>query len=118
MGMNWTRIAQALTLPILIVLPLAWFCWATRRWLAATVLGSAVFFVAFIVFAGIEYGEAVRYRARCEATQTPCPPSSPSDFVRIVAYGGVAMGQVMLLFLFSDAIEKRLRDRDVDPAWR
>jgi hypothetical protein len=118
MAMNWTRMAQAATFPLLVVAPIAWICWAKRRLLSATILGSAVFFVGFIFFAGAEYSEAVSYRVWCETTNTPCPPSTPSDFVRIVAYGGVAMVQVMLLYLLSDAIERRLRNRDVDPAWR
>jgi len=118
MGTNWTRILQALTLPILAAAPIAWLCWAKGRLLAATILGSGVFFVAFIVFAGMEYYESVSYRVWCEASNTPCRPSSPSDFTRIVAYGGIAMLQVMMLYLFSDTIERRIRDRDVDPSWR
>jgi hypothetical protein len=118
MGMNWTRIAQALTLPILVAAPIAWICWAKRWLLAATILGSAVFFIGFIVFAGMEYYEAVSYRVWCETTNTPCRPSSPSDFTRIVAYGGIAMLQTMTLYLFSDTIERRIRDRDMDPSWR
>jgi hypothetical protein len=109
---------QASTLPILVAVPLAWFCWAKGRLLAATVLGSAVFFLGFIVFAGMEYYEAVSYRIWCQATNTPCRPSNPSDFTRIVVYGGIAMLQTMTLYLLSDAIEKRIRERGVDPSWR
>jgi hypothetical protein len=116
--MNWTRVAQASTLPILVAAPVAWICWTKRRLLAATILGSAVFFLGFIVFAGMEYYEAVSYRVWCQATNTPCRPSRPSDFTRIVAYGGIAMLQTMALYLFSDVIERRIRDREVDPSWR
>jgi hypothetical protein len=35
-----------------------------------------------------------------------------------VAYGGIAMLQTMALYLFSDVIERRIRDREVDPSWR
>ena len=118
MGMNWTRMAQALMLPMLVVVPIAGLCWAKGRLLSATILGSGIFFIGFIVFAGVEYSEAVSYRVWCEATNTPCPPSRPSDFTRIVAFGAVAMLQVMALFLFSERIEQRIRDRGVDPAWR
>ena len=118
MGMNWTRITQALTLPILVAAPVAWACWAKHRLLAGTILGSGIFFLGFIVFAGMEYWEAVSYRVWCQSTNTPCRPSNPSDFTRIVAYGGIAMVQVMLLFLLSDTVEKRIRNRDMDPSWR
>jgi hypothetical protein len=44
--------------------------------------------------------------------------SSPSDFNRIVSYGGIAMLQTMPLYVFSDAMERRMRNRAVDPSWR
>ena len=118
MGMNWARMAQALTIPLLIAVPVVALCWMKRWMLAATVVGSALFFIAFIVFAGMEYYDAVSFRVWCQHTSTPCRASSPSDFNRIVAYAGVAMLQVMALYVVSGTIEQRLRDRERDPAWR
>ena len=118
MGMNWLRMAQAAIMPVLIVAPIVWFCW-TRKWLlSATIVGSAGFFLGFIVFGGLEYYDAVAFRTWCQMTNTPCRPSSPSDFTRIVSYGGVAMAQVMALYLAGASVERRLRDREYDRAWR
>src|SRR5689334_16733134 len=116
--MNWARLAQALAIPILIAIPLVALCWAKRWMLAATITGSALFFIAFIVFAGMEYHDAVSYRVWCQQTNTPCRASSPSDFNRIVAYAGVAMVQVMALYVVAGSIEQRMRDGERDMAWR
>jgi hypothetical protein len=49
------------------------------------------------------------YRKHCQAMNLPCPISDPSDFVKIMAFGMVAMGQIMVLFLVGDDVEKRNR---------
>jgi hypothetical protein len=118
MRMNWLRMAEALALPMLLIGPLLWMCWSRGRLLSGIIAGSAIAFVGFIIFAGVEYAESVRFRIWCEASNTPCPPSVPSDFTRIVAYGSVAMVQVMAVFLAAQTFEKRLRDREFDPSWR
>jgi len=107
--MNWYRIAAASTLPIILAAPVVAFCFYKKRILAGTSLGSAVCFVAFIVFAAWEFGDALN-----DAPSV----TEPSIFTKIVVYGAVAMLQVMALYLLSDLVEKRMRDRDRDPVWR
>jgi hypothetical protein len=86
--------------------------------MTGTLLATGVFFLGFVIFAGLEFVDNFRYRLWCQATETLCPPSDPSDFTKIVAYGVVAMCQVMILFLVSLGIERRLRNSEYDPAWR
>lgn len=107
--MNWYRIAAAATVPIMLAAPIVTFCWVRRRILAATIIGSALFFVTFIFFAAWEFADRLSYAH---------PLAEPSIFVKIVTYGFVAMVQVMALFLLSQAVEERIRNSEYDPAWR
>ncbi len=118
MTWHWLRMSEAVLLPLPLAGIAAWLCWRRRYLLAGIISAAFIFFAGFIVFAGLEFLEAFRYRLDCEAGNLPCPPSEPSDFIRIAAYGMIAMAQVMCLFLASGSMERRIRDRELDPAWR
>jgi Co/Zn/Cd efflux system component len=106
---NWYRIAAACTVPLVMAAPLVAFCWHRRHVMAGTIAGAGVCFVGFVFFAAWDFAEALN---------SPPPITAPSIFTKIAAYGFVAMAQVMVVFLVSQSIEKRISDRDRDGAWR
>jgi hypothetical protein len=108
-NVNWYRLAAACTVPILVAAPIVAICWRTRRIMAGTVIGVSVCFVGFVFFAAWDFAEALK---------SPPPITAPSIFTKIVVYGFVSMSQVMAVFLVSQSIEKRIRDRERDPGWR
>lgn len=116
--MNWMRLAEAFIVPLLPAAAVAALLWHKRRLMAGTILASAVFFLNWIVFAGLEFLDAFRYRLSCQGSDLPCPPSDPGDFTKIMAYGAVAMVQVMLLYLVGQSVESRVRENDFAPEWR
>ena len=105
--MNWWRVAVAAVAPLLVAVPVAAFLWKRYQPIIGTAVGAFVLFMGFLVFGGIEYVDAMAYRRRCQEMNLPCPISDPSDFVRIMTFGIVAMAQIMVLFLVSDGVEKR-----------
>ena len=74
-------------------------------------IGALLLFIGFLVFGGIEYVDAMAYRRHCQEMNLPCPISNPSDFVRIMTFGLVAMAQIMALFVVSDVVEERNQRR-------
>jgi hypothetical protein len=117
-GMHWARILTASTVPIAVALPVSALAWRTGRMLLGNMLGLSILFVAALTFAAIEFGDAFHYRLLCQATETACWPSDPSDFVKIATYGVVAFVQVGTLFWLSLGVEERARRRALDPSWR
>lgn len=116
--MNWPTLAAAAVLPLLIALPVAALFWRRRRSSIGTVLGIGVVLVAAVGFMALEYGEGLHYRALCAEQNLPCPPSKPSDFVKIFSYGLVGMADVMLVFLVGSGVEARQQRRRRSVEWR
>jgi len=118
---TWLRLAKAFTLPIAISVPVVWlFCW-WRQVMLGNVVAVAVFLVASLFFSAAEFVEVDRLRMACmDGIKDACLAIAlgPSDFVRVGAYGMVAFVQVMVLFLVSESIERRMRKADLDPSWR
>jgi hypothetical protein len=116
--MNWTRLALSAVGPFLVALPIAALLWRGRQATIGTVVGAAVILMGSVLFMAVEYGEAVRFRVLCAEENRPCPPSEPSDFVRIVSYAMVGMVQVMVVFVIGGWVEDRRQRRQRDPEWR
>ena len=74
-------------------------------------VGALLLFMGFLIFGGVEYVDAMAYRRHCQEMNLPCPISHPSDFVKIMTFGLVAMAQIMALFVVSDVVEQRTRRR-------
>ena len=109
--MNWFRIATAALVPLVVALPIAGFLWKRRQLAVGNAIGALLLFMGFLVFGGLEYVDAMAYRRHCQAMNLPCPISHPSDFVKIMTFGMVAMAQIMALFVVSDVVEERTRRR-------
>lgn len=118
MRMNWLRLLAAFGLPPLVAIPIAVALWRKRQAALGAIVGAGVLFVGALVFGGIEYVDAIRFRMWCQQTGTPCPSSSPSDFVRIALYGILAMAQVMALFLVADCVENHQARKRFESQWR
>jgi hypothetical protein len=116
--MNWSRIVAASIWPIAVALPIAALAWRKRKPLLGNILGLGILFLSAITFASIEFGDAFYYRLWCQEVDAPCPPSDPSDFVRIATYGIVAFVQAGVLFWVGLKVEERMRRGEFDPSWR
>jgi hypothetical protein len=117
-GINWWLLGAAAVLPPVVAAPASLFFWRKGWTLFGNATGLSVIFVACLCFGCMEYVEAVRYRYGCEAAALPCPPSHPSDFVRLSLFAYLAMFQAMLLFIVSATVERRLKQRETEPMWR
>jgi hypothetical protein len=109
--MNWLRIAAAAVIPVAIALPIAGLFWKKRQLIVGNGVGALVLFFGFLIFGGSEYVDAMAYRKWCQAMDQPCPISRPSDFVKIMTFGIVALGQIMVLFVVSDIVGERVKRR-------
>jgi hypothetical protein len=108
---NWFRIGVAAFVPLVVALPVAGVLWRRGQMIVGNAVGALLLFIGFLVFGGLEYVDAMAYRRHCQDMNLPCPISKPSDFVKIMAFGLVAMAQIMALFILSDAVEQRTRRR-------
>lgn len=120
--MNWFRLGEALVLPPVLFSPVAWWLWSRSRVELATVVLMAGFLVTSLFFAAVEFVDCDRTRIACmvDGIKSACLAIAhgPSDVVRVGAYGVVAFVQIMALFVAGGAVEKRIRNATVDPAWR
>jgi hypothetical protein len=104
--------------PIVVALPVAALAWRKGKMLLGNILGLSIVLLAAITFAPMEFAEAFNYRLWCQATETVCSPSDPSDFVEVAMYGVMAFIQAGVLFWVGLAVEERARRRELDPSWR
>jgi hypothetical protein len=109
--MNWLRLAAAATLPVVFVTPVLLLFLKKQQAAVGNAVCALLFFMGFLIFGGIEYVDAMAYRRWCQAMNQPCPISSPSDFVRIMVFGLIAMAHIMGLFVLGDVIAERIRLR-------
>jgi len=109
--MPWLMLAAAAVVPVFVVWPVALFLWKKHQPIVGNAIGALLFFMGFLVFGGSAYVDAMAYRKWCQEMNQPCPISDPSDFVKIMAFGMVAMAQTMALFLVSDRWEARHKTR-------
>jgi hypothetical protein len=107
--MNWLMLAAAAVLPVCLVFPLASLLWREQQPIIGNAVGALLLFIGFLIFGGSEYVDAMAYRKWCQEMNQPCPISNPSDFVKIMSFGIVAMAQIMALFVVSDIVEQRNR---------
>jgi len=114
--MHWARILAASTVPFAVALPASALAWRKGKMLLGNILGLSILLLAAITFAAMEFAEAFNFRLVCEATQTVCWPSDPSDFVKVATYGVVAFMQAGVLFWLSLGVEERARRRQ-DANW-
>jgi hypothetical protein len=117
-GINWHLIAFASVLPLLVGFAVALPFWKRNNLVVGNTVGLFVMFVGFLFFAGSEYADALKFRYWCAETQTPCPPTGSGDFLRIAAFGMIAMVQAAAIYVASGDIERRASSRHYKPRWR
>jgi hypothetical protein len=117
-GMHWARILTASIVPIVVAVPVAALAWRKGKTLLGHILGLSILLLAAITFAAMEFADAFNYRLLCQATETVCSSSDPSDFVKVAMYGVVAFIQAGVLFWLGLAVEEGARRRELDPSWR
>ena len=113
---GWLVFMAAVPLPValLVAIPI----WRRREPILGSLAGSTV--VLGTAFAMIlrESAALDRLRVACfNDGYTICWPT-PSAFVRYAIYAFIGLIEVIVLFLTSLGVEKRIRERDYAPEWR
>jgi hypothetical protein len=116
-GLAWYWIGIEAT-----VVPLVAFLFALPLWLKeqpifGNLAGTVVIFGSSFALILREHLQIEKVVGRCIDEGIPCFPH-PEAFTRFAVYAFVALFEVILLFLVSLRVEKRVRDRGYDPQWR
>jgi hypothetical protein len=117
-GVNWTLLGAASLLPMLLALAIAWPFWRKRSVIAGNTAGLAVLFISCLLAGGIEYVDALRFSLFCQGNATGCRTPHPSNFIRLAAFGFIAMVQAMALYVISGLKERRLERSHYESRWR
>src|SRR5262249_39839444 len=92
--------------------------WRRRETILGNVAGTVVIFgTAFaLIFREAAMLDALR-QACVDAGYAACFPS-PAAFTRYAIYASIGLAEVLILFVVSLSVERRIRERDYAPEWR
>jgi len=113
---NWLALMTALPLPVafLVAIPI----WRRREPILGNLAGSTVILGTALAMILRESVALDRLRAAClDDGYAYCWPT-PSAFMRYAMYASIGLIEVIVLFLASLNVEKRIRERDYAPEWR
>jgi len=116
-ALNWHYIGLEAVLPPLVALIVALPFWLKEQPIFGNLAGSAILFGAAFALIMREHVQLDRAIMRCFEEGMVCFPHPPA-FTRYAIYGFIALAEVILLFLLSLEVERRLRLRGYDPQWR
>ena len=115
--LSWHWIALMATAPPVAGALVAWLWWRKNEMILGNLAGTIIIFgagVAMIVRESIEINGRI---AQCLDAGYTCWPD-PSAFVRYAIYAGIALVEVMALFIWSLRVEQKMRNRHYAPEWR
>ncbi len=113
---GWITIMALAPLPLGILLAMP--VWRRREPILGNIAGSAVIFGAAFALIFRESVMLDALRQQCfDAGGIVCWPT-PSAFTRYAIYAGLGLLEVLLLFMTSLDVERRIRERDYAPEWR
>ena len=113
---NWLAVMAALPLPValLVAIPI----WRRREPILGNLAGSTVVLGTALAMILRESVALDRLREACfDDGYAMCWPT-PSAFMRYAMYASIGLIEVIVLFLASLSVEKRIRERDYAPEWR
>jgi hypothetical protein len=98
---------------LLVALPL----WLKQQPIFGNIAGTVVMFGAAFSLILREHLQIEAVVGKCLDEGLPCFPH-PDAFTRFAVYAFIALFEVILLFLLSLRVERKLRRRGYDPQWR
>ncbi len=117
-GLSWSWIALMAIAPLPLAALVAWPVWRKREMILGNVAGSAIIFGAAFALIFHESAALDVLRQAClDAGFVACFPD-PSAFTRYAIYAFIALAEVIVLFVASLEVERRIRERDYAPEWR
>jgi len=117
-GLNWLRMALMVAAPLPLGILIAIPFWRRSEPILGNLAGTAVIFGTAIVLIVKESIELDALTNDCLENGTPPCFPVPNAFTRYGIYAFLGLAEVIVLFLLSLNVERRLRDRDTAPEWR
>ena len=116
-GLSWNWIAFEATVAPLVGFLVALPLWLKQQPIFGNIAGTVVIFgtaFSLILREHLQLDAMVR---KCIDEGVPCFPQ-PDAFTRFAVYAFIGLFEVILLFLYSLRVERKLRNRGYDPQWR
>lgn len=116
-GLNWHWIALELTVAPLVGVLAALPLWLNEQPIFGNIAGTIVIFGSAFGLILREHIQIDVVVGKCIDEGIPCFPH-PDAFTRFAVYAFIALFEVILLFLYSLRVERKMRRRGYDPQWR
>jgi hypothetical protein len=116
-GLSWFWIAVMCTVPLPVAVAVAAVGWRKNEMILGNLAGATVIFATALTLIFRESGVLDRLTQECLTAGLTCWPQ-PSAFIRYAIYASIALLEVMVLFLGSLKVEKRIRQRQYAPEWQ
>jgi hypothetical protein len=116
--LSWRWIALMLVAPLPLAVLVAAPVWRRREMILGNIAGTVVIFGAAFALIFREAAALDALRQACfDAGYVACFPT-PSAFTRYAIYASIGLAEVLILFVVSLSVERRMRERDYAPEWR
>ena len=115
--LNWHYILMMASVPPIAGAIVALPFWLKDQPVLGNLAGTAIIFGWAFTLIMREHTILDRGIAKCFEEGIPCFPDPPA-FTRYAIYGFIALTEVIVLFLVSLRVERKLRRRGYDPQWR
>jgi hypothetical protein len=116
--LSWGWIAALAVVPLPIAMLAATPIWRRREMILGNIAGSVVIFGSAFALIFREAAELDLLRQQCfDAGGVVCWPT-PTAFTRYAVYAGIGLVEVLVLFIVSLSVERRIRERDYAAEWR
>ncbi|HZT76936.1 MAG TPA: hypothetical protein VFA27_09775 [Vicinamibacterales bacterium] len=116
--LSWRWIAGMAIVPLPLGVLLAIPIWRRKEMILGNVAGTMVIFGCAFALIFRESAMLDLLRRQCFASgEIICWPT-PSAFARYAIYAGLGIVEVLVLFMVSLNVERRIRERDYAPEWR
>ena len=116
--LSWGWLALMAALPLPVALLVASPIWRSREPILGNLAGSTVILGTGLAMIVRESLALDRLREAClNNGYVTCWPT-PSAFMRYAMYASIGLFEVIVLFLVSLSVEKRIRERNYAPEWR
>jgi len=117
-GLSWPWIAVMTFVPLPLGVLLAAPVWRRKEMILGNVAGSVVIFGTAFALIFRESAMLDVLRQQCFAAGGIICWPTPSAFARYAIYAGIGLAEVLILFVVSLSVERRIRERGYAPEWR